>query len=65
MCHPVGTLGAYCEAMDTPFVCPECGDAHDEPGAAVLGHRVLCLDCQIEIDLAAELAAMLPVGEAA
>ena len=65
MCHPVGTSPPYSWAMDTPFVCPECRDAHDEPGTAALGHKVLCLDCQMEIDLAAELAAMPPVGEAA
>ncbi|MBV8530522.1 MAG: hypothetical protein JO104_04335 [Candidatus Eremiobacteraeota bacterium] len=51
--------------MDTPFVCPECGDAHDEPGTAALGLAVICLDCQIEVDLAVELATMPPVGEAA
>lgn len=44
--------------MDMPYTCPDCGDAHDEPGEALLGLRVRCLDCQIESDLAAELAAM-------
>jgi hypothetical protein len=47
------------------YRCPDCGDVHDEPGEALLGHQVRCLDCQIEIDLAAELAAALPVGAAA
>jgi len=38
--------------MDTPYLCPDCGAAHEEPGEATLGHRVRCLNCQIEIDLA-------------
>lgn len=44
--------------MNTEYICPDCGDAHDEPGEARLGLQVRCLDCQIEADLAAELAAM-------
>jgi hypothetical protein len=44
--------------MEKTYLCPDCGDAHDEPGEARLGHHVRCLDCQIEVDLAAELAAM-------
>ena len=42
--------------MDTAFICIDCGAAHIEPAAATLGHRVRCLDCQIEIDLSFELA---------
>jgi hypothetical protein len=49
--------------MET-YLCPDCGHAHHEPGDATLGHRVLCLDCQIEIDLAIELL-MMPVAIAA
>jgi hypothetical protein len=41
--------------MDTPYLCPDCGDAHDQPGEAALGHQVRCLDCLIEIELALEL----------
>jgi hypothetical protein len=41
--------------MDTSYLCPDCGDAHGEPAESGLGHRVRCLDCQIEIDLAIEL----------
>lgn len=41
--------------MDTRFLCPDCGHAHADPGDAVLGYRVRCLDCQIEVDLAVEL----------
>jgi hypothetical protein len=37
------------------YLCPDCGDGHDEPGEAGLGHLVRCLDCQIEIDLAFEI----------
>ena len=49
--------------MET-YLCPECGMTHDDPGEAILGLQVRCLDCQIESDLAAELAAT-PIGEAA
>ena len=49
--------------MDKPFLCSDCGDAHDEPGEARLGHRTRCLDCQIESDLAGELSRMpIPIG---
>ena len=41
--------------METTYFCPDCGHTHDEPAEAVLGFRVRCLDCQIEIDLALEL----------
>jgi hypothetical protein len=41
--------------MDTPYLCPDCGDGHDQPGEATLGHQVRCLDCQIEVELALEL----------
>ena len=41
--------------METSYLCPDCGHEHDEPGIATLGLRIRCLDCQIEIDLAAEL----------
>ena len=41
--------------METLFLCPDCGHAHGDPAEAVLGYRVRCLDCQIEIDLAMEL----------
>jgi hypothetical protein len=44
--------------MDKPYLCPDCGDQHDEPGEALLGFRARCLDCQIEADLAAEFAAV-------
>lgn len=44
--------------METTYCCPDCGDAHDEPAQAVLGHRVRCLDCQIEVDLAFEIRMM-------
>jgi hypothetical protein len=45
--------------MET-YLCPDCGHAHDEPGEATLGHRVRCLDCQIEIDLAFEIRMTRP-----
>ncbi len=41
--------------METPYLCPDCGDAHGQPAEAALGHQVRCLDCQIEIELAIEL----------
>jgi DNA-directed RNA polymerase subunit RPC12/RpoP len=41
--------------METPYTCPDCGHAHDQPGEASLGHQVRCLDCLIEIELALEL----------
>lgn len=44
--------------MEHPYRCPDCGADHDEPGEAVLGHRVRCLDCLIEIDLAIELQSL-------
>jgi hypothetical protein len=47
------------------YLCPDCGAIHDEPGEALLGHRVRCLDCQIEADLAAGLAALPPLDVAA
>lgn len=50
--------------MDTRFLCPDCGDEHDEPGEATLGLHVRCLDCQIEVDLALELKA-LPIERVA
>lgn len=43
--------------MDVRYVCVDCGQDHDEPGEAVLGLQVRCLDCQIEVDLALEMAA--------
>jgi hypothetical protein len=39
--------------MDRPFLCPDCGIAHDEPGEAGLGHLVRCLDCTLSIEIAA------------
>jgi len=33
--------------MEQYFVCPECGNSHNEPGDARLGHRVICLECAI------------------
>jgi hypothetical protein len=44
--------------METTYLCPDCGHQHHEPAVAVLGLRVRCLDCQIEIDLTLELQAM-------
>jgi hypothetical protein len=41
--------------METSYLCPDCGDDHDQPAEATLGHQVRCLDCQIEIELAIEL----------
>jgi hypothetical protein len=43
--------------MET-YICPDCGAGHDEPADADLGHRVRCLGCQIEIDLAFEIRMM-------
>ena len=51
--------------MHLRFVCPDCGDAHDDPGEAELGHRLRCHDCQVEIELAVELAAIVIVRAAA
>jgi DNA-directed RNA polymerase subunit RPC12/RpoP len=42
--------------METVFVCTDCGDEHADPAEGALGHRVRCLDCQIEVDLTFELA---------
>jgi hypothetical protein len=39
--------------MDRPFLCPDCGIAHDEPGDAGLGHLVRCLDCALSVEIAA------------
>jgi hypothetical protein len=44
--------------METTYLCPDCGYQHEDPAEALLGLRVRCLDCQIEIDLALELRAM-------
>ena len=44
--------------METLFLCPDCGHAHDEPALASLGFRIRCLDCQIEVDLAFEIRTM-------
>ena len=41
--------------MDTPYLCPDCREAHADPDDAMLGVWVRCLDCRIEIDLAVEL----------
>jgi hypothetical protein len=41
--------------METSYRCPDCAHDHDEPGEAILGFQVRCLDCQIEIDLAFEI----------
>ena len=41
--------------METSYRCPDCGHDHAEPGEAILGFQVRCLDCQIEIDLAFEI----------
>lgn len=51
--------------MDTAYLCPDCGRDHDEPAEATLGHRVRCLDCQIEIELGREIAAIPPPRVAA
>ena len=50
--------------MET-YLCPDCGALHDDPGEAVLGLRVRCLDCLIEIDLVEELALLSPATIAA
>jgi DNA-directed RNA polymerase subunit RPC12/RpoP len=50
--------------METLYLCPDCGDPHDQPGEAALGHQVRCLDCQIEVELALELR-FLPVPQIA
>lgn len=42
------------------YLCPDCGHAHDEPGEALLGHRVRCLDCMLEIELTIELRLATP-----
>jgi hypothetical protein len=39
--------------MDAPFLCPDCGIAHAEPGAAGLGHLIRCLDCTLSAEVAA------------
>ncbi len=39
--------------MDRPFLCPDCGLTHDEPGDAGLGHLVRCLDCALNIEIEA------------
>lgn len=49
--------------METQFICSECGCEHNEPAGAVLGHRVLCLDCDLMFDVeaaAAQAAARKP-----
>jgi DNA-directed RNA polymerase subunit RPC12/RpoP len=48
--------------METPYLCPDCGHEYDEPGEALLGVRVRCLDCLIEIELAFELTAVRPLA---
>jgi hypothetical protein len=52
--------------MEYYFVCTECGNSHNEPGDARLGHRVICLDCVIGQPDAAlvivELAADAPIA---
>ena len=50
--------------MDTRFLCPDCGHGHADPGEAGLGLIVRCLDCQIEIDLAAELSIIVVAAAA-
>jgi DNA-directed RNA polymerase subunit RPC12/RpoP len=40
--------------MEASYLCPDCGHEHGDPAEAILGMRVRCLDCQIEIDLAEE-----------
>lgn len=50
--------------METLLLCPDCGDEHEQPAEPALGHRVRCLDCQIEIDLALELR-FLPMPQLA
>ena len=47
------------------YCCPDCGEIHDEPGEALLGHRVRCLACQMEAELAIELTAAVSVDVAA
>ncbi len=51
--------------MDTHFLCPDCGDAHADPGEAGLGHRARCSDCQLEVDLAVELTLVVTARPAA
>ncbi|HEX3467961.1 MAG TPA: TraR/DksA C4-type zinc finger protein [Candidatus Elarobacter sp.] len=51
--------------MDTLLLCPDCGDEHDQAAEAALGHRIRCLDCQIEIDLALEISTVVLVPLAA
>jgi DNA-directed RNA polymerase subunit RPC12/RpoP len=45
--------------METSYLCPDCGAEHADPADATLGHRVRCLGCQIEIDLAFEIRMMV------
>ena len=43
--------------MEVRYICTDCGLDHEDPGEATLGLHVRCLACQIEVDLAIELAA--------
>ena len=44
--------------LELLFECPQCRQWHDDPASAVLGVRVLCLDCDLDVRIrgAAELA---------
>jgi hypothetical protein len=51
--------------MDRPFLCPDCGIAHDEPADAGLGHLVRCLDCALSIEIAAYQVEIVTVPDIA
>jgi DNA-directed RNA polymerase subunit RPC12/RpoP len=45
--------------METSYLCPDCGAEHADQADATLGHRIRCLDCQVEVDLAFEIRLMV------
>jgi hypothetical protein len=51
--------------METQLLCYDCKRQHIDPAVAALGHRVLCLDCQLARDYDVSIRAVDPVGDLA
>lgn len=47
------------------YECPDCRKMHDEPAEALLGLRVLCLDCELELRYHEEMRLTVIVRKAA
>ncbi|GAC1396882.1 MAG: hypothetical protein NVS2B8_12540 [Vulcanimicrobiaceae bacterium] len=45
--------------LELLFECPQCRAWHDQPASALLGVRILCLDCDLDAQMREALEASL------